>query len=681
MMKKEEHQKITSSHLKRNVYLYIRQSTMKQVFENTESTQRQYALRNRAVALGWRFDQVIVIDDDLGRSGATVFNRQGFQRLVTEVGIGKAGLVMGLEVSRLARNSADWHRLLEICALTETLLLDEDGLYDPKHFNDRLVLGLKGTMSEAELHLLRSRLQGGVLSKARRGELRSPIPVGFIYDAKSEVILDPDRQVQEAIHLFFRTFRRTGSAHATVKSFRQQGILFPRRIRKGPRKGDLVWGEFYHFRALQILHNPRYAGAFFYGRTHTRKKVDGSSVTECVPKDEWHALFPGSHKGYISWEDYEENQRLLREQAQAHGRDRRKSPPREGPALLQGLVMCGICGLRMTVAYETISGGECTPVYRCQKEGIKRGQPPCQVIGGSKIDEAVGTTLLESFTPATLDIALQVQHELQSRHEETDRLRKRQVERAQYEVDLSRRRYMQVDPDNRLVADTLEADWNDKLRAVAEAQDLYEKQSQADRIKVDDRQREQIMALAKDFPRLWNDPRIPPRERKRMIRLLIEDVTLTRNKEITVHIRFKGGQTKTILLSLPESAVTLFKTKPEVVETINQLLNENTYQQIAEILNQRGLIPGRGTVFNSNMITNLRNAYGLKSRYNRLRERGLLTRKEIADRLAIPPCTVRTLRKNGILKAHAYSNHKYLYESPQEKIPITKSIKEKNNMP
>jgi len=392
-----------------------------------------------------------------------------------------------------------------------------------------------------------------------------------------------------------------------------------------------------------------------------------------MPKEEWHALFPGSHEGYISWEDYEENQRLLTEQAQAHGAERRKSPPREGPALLQGVVMCGVCGRRMTVAYETISGGGCSPVYRCQREGIKRGRPPCQVIGGSPIDEAVGKTLLESFTPATLDMALQVQHELQSRYEETDRLRKRQVERAQYEADLARRRYMQVDPDNRLVADTLEAEWNDKLRAFAEAQDRYEKQSKADRITMDDRQREQILALAKDFPRLWSDPHIPQWERKRMIRLLIDNVTLIRKKEITVHIRFKCGQTETLRLPLPESAVTLFKTKPEVVKAVDQLLDEHTHQQIAEILNRQGLNPGRGKSFTTNMIAWIQSAYGLKSRYNRLREQGLLSRKEIADRLGIQPWTVRTLLDRGVLKAHAYSNHKYLYELPRKYMPVNNS--------
>lgn len=671
-MKREDHQKVNSSHLKRNVYLYIRQSTVRQVIEHTESTQRQYALRERVVAFGWKVDQVIVIDEDLGRSGATAVNREGFQRLVAEVGLGKAGLVMGLEVSRLARNSADWHRLLEICALTDTLLLDEDGLYDPKYFNDRLVLGLKGTMSEAELHLLYGRLRGGVISKAQRGELRCPLPVGLVYDPKGNVLLDPDKQVQEAIQVFFRTFRRIGSAHATVKAFNEQGMLFPRRMQTGPRKGDLVWGKLYHSRALQILHNPRYAGAFFFGRTHSRKRVDGTSVVDRLPKQEWLSFIPGAHSGYISWETYEENQRQLAEQAQAHGRDRRKSPPREGSALLQGLILCGICGGRMTVTYDRIRGGRYTPIYRCQKEGIKNGEPPCQVISGRTIDEAVGHLLLESFTPVTMEVALQVQQELQSRWAETNRLRKRQVERAQYEADLARRRYMQVDPENRLVADTLEAEWNEKLREVSEAQAQYEKQCHADRLKMDSHQQEQIRALAHDFPRLWNDPHVPPRERKRMIRLLIEDVTLLRGKTITVHIRWKGGQTKTITLPLPESAVTLFKTKTEVVEMIDRLLDDYTDQQIAEVLNCRQLSSGRGSNFTAKMIAWIRYAYGLKTRYDRLREQGMLTRIEIAARLGIAPWTIKTLRNNSQLKAFAYSKNKYLYALPDENASFIK---------
>lgn len=262
----DAHTKISASHLKRDAYLYVRQSTVRQVFENQESTKRQYGLRQRAVSLGWPVERVIVIDSDLGQSGAST-DREGFQRLVTEVGMGRAGIVLGLEVSRLARNSSDWHRLLEICALTHTLILDEDGVYDPCSFNDRLLLGLKGTMSEAELHVLYARLRGGLLNKAKRGELQGPLPVGLIYDARGRVVLEPDAQVQASLRHFFATYQRTGAARATVKALREQKVLMPRRIRTGARRGEVVWGPLTHWRALQLLHNPRYAGAFVFGRT------------------------------------------------------------------------------------------------------------------------------------------------------------------------------------------------------------------------------------------------------------------------------------------------------------------------------------------------------------------------------------------------------------------------------
>jgi len=364
-MTQDTHQKVTSIHLSRNAYLYIRQSTLRQVFENTESTKRQYGLRQKAIALGWPEERIVVIDSDLGQSGASAADREGFQRLVTEVSLGRAGIVLGLEVSRLARNNTDWHRLLEICALTDTLILDEDGIYDPSHFNDRLLLGLKGTMSEAELHVLRARLQGGIRNKARRGELVIKPPIGFVYNSEGVLVLDPDKQVQQALRLLFDTFRRTGSATATVKLFRKQGLLFPRRVHGGPQRGELVWGVLGHCQVLRILHNPRYAGAFVFGRHHSRKTVDGHSRIVAVPQEKWQTLIPGAHAGYLSWEDYQQNQKRLHESAQAMGGDRRKSPAREGPALLQGLILCGRCGQRMTVRYHVRRGRLC-PDYVCR---------------------------------------------------------------------------------------------------------------------------------------------------------------------------------------------------------------------------------------------------------------------------------------------------------------------------
>jgi len=441
-------QKATANHFTRNAYLYVRQSTIRQVFENTESTRRQYALRQRAMALGWPAERIVVIDDDQGQSGASAANRKGFQHLVAEVGMGHAGIVLGPEVSRLARNNSDWHRLLEICGLTQTLILDEDGLYDPTHFNDRLLLGLKGTMSEAELHVLRMRLRGGVLNKAQRGELRCPVPVGFVYDAEGRVVFDPDQQVQDNVRLLFRTFRRTGSAMATVKEFRRQGIQFPRRLRKGLNKGELVWGPLEHSRTLQILHNPRYAGAFVFGRSRTSKRVDGTEATVRLPRDQWHTLLPDVHSGYISWPEFEENQLRLRQNAQSHGTDRRRSPPREGPALLQGLAVCGLCGARMTPRYHH-RYQRLVPDYVCQRESVRRGTSVCQTVPGRVVDEAIGELLLATITPVALEVSLAVQTELQSRVDESDRLRRQHVDRAQYEADLARRRYMQVDPDKR----------------------------------------------------------------------------------------------------------------------------------------------------------------------------------------------------------------------------------------
>lgn len=668
-MNYDQQQKIQTHHLKRNAYLYVRQSTLRQVLENTESTQRQYALRDRAVALGWPLEKVIVIDSDQGQSGASAADREGFQRLVTEVGLGRAGIVLGLEVSRLARNCADWHRLLEICALTETLILDEDGLYDPGHFNDRLLLGLKGTFSEAELHVLRARLRGGILSKARRGELKAPLPIGLVYDAQDRVVLDPDQQVQQAIHTLFHTFTRTGSAIATVKFFRQQGLLFPRRLRRGVHQGQLVWGALVHHRVLQILHNPRYAGAFFHGRTRQRKRENGHTISRKVPLDEWYALLPEAHAGYITWEQYQHHQQRLHENAQAHGRERRHGPAGEGPALLQGLVLCGVCGQRMTVRYHTRLSGS-IPSYVCQRTGIEQGQRPCQVIPGESLDAAIGKLLLEMMTPMTLEVVLAVQGELQARWQEADRLRRQQVERARYEADLAQQRFMQVDPKNRLVADALEADWNNRLRALAEAEACYQRQCQADRTALDQKSKEQILALAADFPRLWGDPKTPDRERKRMVRLLIEDVTLTKTEGITAQVRFKGGTTQSLSLPLPLPAWITWQTCPEVVALIDRLLDERTDGQIALLLHEQGRRSGKGRPFTRLLVGRIRRGYQLKDRYQRLRDAGMLTQSEMAAHLGISTTTVHDWRRSGLLHAHAYNDKdQYLYERMDQNKP------------
>jgi DNA invertase Pin-like site-specific DNA recombinase len=663
--------KITPRHLRRQAYLYIRQSTLRQVVENTESTARQYALRQRAVALGWPIEQVVVIDRDLGQSGASAADREGFQQLVRDVGLGRAGLVMGLEVSRLARNSTDWHRLLEICALTETLILDEDGLYDPAHFNDRLLLGLKGTMSEAELHVLRARLRGGIVNKARRGELEMPLPVGFVYDAAGRVTLDPDQRVQDTIRAFFQTFRRTGSATATVKAFRDQQLLFPRHARHGIHNTGTRWVPLQHSRALWVLHNPRFAGAFFFGRSRQRRTGEMRRVIERLPRDEWTALRPDAHAGYITWEEFEDNQRRLLENAQAIGGDRRRSPPREGPALLQGLVVCGRCGDRMTVRYHQ-RHGTLWPTYVCQRRGIARAESICQSVPGRGLDDAIGRVLIDTVTPLTLEMTLTVQHELQARLEETDRLHRRAVESARYEADLARRRYLQVDPANRLVADELEAQWNRTLQQVVDAQATYDRQRHTDRLSVDGEARARILALATDFPRLWHDPHTPDRERKRMVRLLMEDVTLIKTADgLTVHLRFRGGAVTTLTLARALNAWQLRETSAEIVALIDQLLETHTDAAIATILNQRGYLSGTRQPFHRGIVHHIRHSHRLRSRYARLRARGLLTRDEIADRLNVSTDTVKIWARHGLLRGYPCNDkHECLYDPPGPNAPV-----------
>jgi len=640
--------KVTTEHLKRAAYLYIRQSTLRQVLENTESTQRQYALRRRAMALGWPEERIVVIDHDQGQSGASTSEREGLQRLVADVGLGKAGIVMGLEVSRLARNCADWHRLLEICALTHSLILDEDGLYDPGHYNDRLLLGLKGTLSEAELHILKARLVGGVLNKAQRAELKMPLPVGLVYDQEERVCLDPDQQVQQSLRLFFATFERTGSAWATVQAFRREAWKFPKRGQAGA--GEIAWQELTHAITLDTLHNPRYAGAFCFGRRRTWKDAEGKSHSQELPREQWRFLKQNAHPGYLSWDQFLANQQRLLQNHQAHGGGERKAgPPREGPALLQGLVVCGQCGRSMTVCYHH-RHGRLSPDYICEKDCVEKSEPVCQRIPGAGIDEEVGRLLVGSVTPLALEVALNVQSEIQTRLAEAHRLRQQQVERAQYEADRAQVRYMRVDPNNRLVADTLEAQWNEKLRVLAQVKEECQTQQRRDSTQLSEEQKAKILALASEFPKLWQDPKTVDRDRKRMARLLLEDVTLRRQQqEINVQVRFKGGATRELRLPFPKAAWALRQTKPEIVAEIDRLLTEHTDGDIARILNERGWHSSSGSPFTFHIVGRLRRAYRLKSRRQRLREQGWLTVHEVADLLECSWTRINHWRKAGLL--------------------------------
>lgn len=665
-MDEKVHQKVSTEHLQRNAYLYVRQSTIRQVLENQESTKRQYALSQRAVALGWPSENVVVVDEDQGHSGA-VGDRLGFERLVSEVGMGRAGIVMSLEAARLARNNSQWYRLLEICAVTDTLILDEEAVYDPGYFNDRLLLGMKGTVSEAEGYMIRSRLQGGMLNKAGRGELKIRLPIGFVYDEKNRIVVDPDKQIQESIRHLFATFRREGSVFRTVKAFKAQGLKFPLRLFQGPRKGDVIWTDLKLGRVSYILRNPRYAGAYVYGRrTQKRRNLKGQPIVMWLPEEKWHALIKDFHESYISWDEYEENLKRL-EKNRRSGDGFNRTAPREGPALLQGMVFCGLCGKRMRVRYRVL-GGELRPQYQCKGLDEHVAGATCQSIPGDRVDQLVGDLLLDLMNPEALEVALAVQNEPRARLDEADKLRYRQVERSRQEAELARRRYMRVDPDNRLVADSLESDWNMRLRELREAEKHYEKERQKDHELLNAEMQDKIRALTHDFSGLWNDPQVPQREKKRIVQLLLEDVTLRKEADqMKVHVRFKAGTSQTLILGRPKLPWEKWKTDAKVVDRIDHLLDHHTNNQVASILNAEGYTSGHGKNFDGHRVSRIRRAYNLKSRYERLRDKGMLTRKELAALQGVNRATITKWREKGRIKGHlADDQGQYLFEHPGE---------------
>ena len=641
--------KVTPARLRRDAYLYIRQSTLHQVINNTESTGRQYDLKSRAVALGWPEDKIHVIDIDQGHSGASAADRAGFQHLVAEVSLGRAGIVLGLECSRLARDSADWQQLVKICAHAGTLILDEDGLYDPAIFNDRVLLGMKGQISEFELHFLRARMRGGILAKARRGELALALPVGLAYDHHGQVVLDPDAGVRHAVRLLFDTFTATGSAFGVVRAFREQQLTFPARHHRGPRRGELFFQPLTHDRVITILHNPAYAGAYAYGRARHTTGLDGHHHTTVKPLQDWTVLIKDHHPGYLTWAQHEANLAILACNAAAHGEDRAAGPPREGTALLQGLVVCGRCGRRMTIRYHSRHGTQ-IPGYVCQNDGIRTAQPICQHLTGDIIDSAVGDLILTTLTPAAIEVSLAVSDELIAQAERADQLRRAHVQRAEQAADAARYRYLAVDAANRLVADTLEADWNTALRALAAARDDYRKAT-ATATALDQQQRDKIRALAVDLPALWNDPGTPMRDRKRLIRLLITDVTLTRGQDtITVAIRFPGGGHHILHLPVPLNAWQLRKTPHQVITLIDQLLEHHTYAQIAGTLNtQKAPHGGHTAPWTGEHVARYSHERGLRGHHQRLRDRGLLTLDEIARQLRAHTQSIKRWHQLGLI--------------------------------
>jgi DNA invertase Pin-like site-specific DNA recombinase len=606
--------KIRPDHLDRLALIYVRQSTLIQVRENTGSTARQYDLVQRALDLGWPREQIVVVDQDQGRSGASADGRDGFQFLVAEAGLGRAGAVLSLEASRLARSCSDWYRLIEICALTDTLVIDEEGIYDPGQYNDRLLLGFKGTMSEAELHWLRSRLLGGKLKKAQQGKLRFRLPTGLVYDPAGEVIFDPDEQVQQAIRLALDLFDELGSALAVVKYFSSHQLLFPTRHWGGDRDGELVWRPLSHGRILAILHNPAYAGAYVYGRTKTRShtlpgeepRVKGR--TRQVKREDWPIVLHDVYPAYITWDQFLRNQQRLDDNRTFHPDDRRGAV-REGAALLQGIVLCGHCGRRMTIYYRDDGA---TPHYVCGQMHKQFGAKTCQTIRGDDVDAAAARTFLEAMHPAQLEVSMATLEQIETRARQIDRQWQLRIERTQYEADLARRRFFAVEPENRLVARNLERDWNDKLAEIQHLEQEYAALPKPTAHLASPEERERILALAQDLPAIWQASTTTHAERKQLLRFLVKDVALA-GKETTVHIGIRWQTEALTELEIPrrKRSYDLKRTDPAVVNRIRELAPRHPDSQIPEILNQENLTPGSSDSFTESKVRWIRHAYDI----------------------------------------------------------------------
>jgi DNA invertase Pin-like site-specific DNA recombinase len=512
--------KIQAIHLARYAIVYVRQSTMQQVYRHQESTRLQYALVDRAVALGWSPAQVLVIDEDQGRSGSNAEGRPGFQRLVAEVGLNHVGLVLGTDMSRLARSSRDWYQLLEICAVFFTLLADADGLYDPSTYNDRLLLGLKGTMSEAELHILKQRLLEGKRAKARRGELSLRLPMGYIRHPSGEVMKDPDAQARSVIETIFTQFERRGTLYGVLRYLVEQGLRLPYRLAGGARKGELEWRRPNRVTLSNLLHNPIYAGAYVYGRrpTDARRKLPGRPATGRVQAtpEQWQVLLKDRLPAYIDWAQYERNLRqLAANTAQALG------VVRGGPSLLSGLLICGRCGRRMATQYNNNGTGL---RYVCARLMVDYAEPLCQSLIGTALDAAIGRLVLEALQPAALEISLQVAADLEAERTREHAQWQQRLERAAYTVQRAERQYQAVEPENRLVARTLERQWEEALAAQAALAADYERYLTSTPSSLSAQERAAIRRLAADIPALWEAPTTTAAERQAIVRQLIERV-------------------------------------------------------------------------------------------------------------------------------------------------------------
>jgi DNA invertase Pin-like site-specific DNA recombinase len=647
--------KIQEHHRSKPAYIYLRQSTPSQVRHHQESTERQYALREKALELGWSESLIRTLDRDLGKTGTEMSRREDFKTLVAEVSMGQVGAVFALEVSRLARSNLDWHRLLELCAFTETLVIDEDGCYDPADFNDGLLLGLKGAMAQAELHFLHARLQGGKLNKAKKGELRFPVPVGFCYDEQSRIVMDPDEEVRAAVDLLFRLFRETGSAFGVMQRFAESGLRFPKRSYGGAWDGKIIWGRLTHSRVLGILRNPSYAGMYVFGRYRYRREISAEGAVHkrihAVAMADWRVNLKEHHEGYITLEEFFTNQERL-EKNRTNGEETLLAgPAREGLALLQGLLLCGTCGHALTVRY-TGNGG-IYPCYLCnrlRREGS--ASKDCMSFRCDLLDAAIAEEVLKALQPAEIELALAALQELESRDRAISRQWQMRLERAEYEAALAERRYQEVDPSQRLVAGTLERRWNDALLQLEDLKkQAAEFQRQEARVTTEE-QKAKVLALATDLPRLWHAPTTQAKDRKRMLRLLIKDITvekLPQPKQLLVHIRWQGCACSDICVQLPPNRADRVRYPAAVVDHVRHLAQNLSDEEIADRLNQEGHISALGKPFTGSMVQWIRYRYQIpKARLVRPEE---LTVQQVAERFRVSPNVIYYWIDRGVIQA------------------------------
>lgn len=612
--------KVRMEHLNREALVYIRQSTMAQVRFNQESTQRQYALQEKALSLGWPEEHIHVIDGDLGISGSGRSKRPGFAQLVTSVSLGEVGAVFGLEISRFARSSADLMKLLELCSLFNTLVIDEDGIYDMSDFNDRLLIGLKGTMGEAELHFLHARMIGGKENAASRGELRFPLPVGYVYDSGGKTIMDPDEEVQHAVSTLFRIFRSSGSAYGVVRYFGENNISFPKRAYGGAWNGKITWGMLTHSRVLTVIHNPAYTGAYVYGRYRDNKTINADGHFDHHPvrlpdKEDWKVFLPGHHQAYISWDDFEENQKLLDSN---RTNSERCGPAREGAALLTGVLLCGKCGRRMTVRY-TGTGG-IRPVYECIGRWEHGNKATCSSAPADVLDQAVSEKILSIMKPSELELSLKVMHSICDANRMSDKQWLLAIERAQYEADRAERQFMLADPENRLVVRSLEANWNQKLKELEKVKQDYVAYSSKKAWIPSKEEEQNILDLARIIPEVWNAPSSTPKEKKRIIRILIEDITVLSEKrcsDFSIGIRFRSGKLEQLSLKKPLPCADRKRHTDGTIAIIRELASSMDDHEIAIRLNMDGLTTPEGKSFTYAGVRWIRYKHAISGPYQR----------------------------------------------------------------